>query len=98
MQNRGFFSQKTAGAALCIVLLLMAQQVCAAPVVSWVQGSGPQPGQVLRRVARMTPLWRSLSSKPFGAYCQSNIECFSGLCRAGHCTNISRVLSEAVKS
>lgn len=36
---------------------------------------------VPRRVARMTPLWRIMNSKPLGAYCQNNYECSTGLCR-----------------
>lgn len=60
-------------------------QVCAGPLVQ------PRPDQradpsrahtaTLRRIARMTPLWRIMNSKPFGAYCQNNYECSTGLCR-----------------
>lgn len=31
----------------------------------------------------MSPLWRIMNSKPFGAYCQNNYECSTGLCRCG---------------
>ncbi|KPP62747.1 hypothetical protein Z043_119048, partial [Scleropages formosus] len=36
---------------------------------------------LLRRIARMTPLWRIMGSKPHGAYCQDNYECSTGICR-----------------
>lgn len=37
--------------------------------------------RVLRRTARMTPLWRTMGTKPYGAYCQNNYECSTGICR-----------------
>ncbi|XP_008292487.1 liver-expressed antimicrobial peptide 2 [Stegastes partitus] len=104
MQDAGFFTQKKTVVALCIVLVMLAQQVCAGPLVSQVQSSsdrsadsrGEQTVHVLRRIARMTPLWRIMNSKPFGAYCQNNYECSTGLCRAGHCSNSHRSPSEPV--
>lgn len=59
------------------------EQVCASPLAR----SGPEGvsdahgAQAQRRIARMSPLWRIMNSKPFGAYCQSNYECSTGLCR-----------------
>ncbi|XP_041842378.1 liver-expressed antimicrobial peptide 2 [Melanotaenia boesemani] len=94
MQTKGFFTQRKAAVAMCIVLLMFAQQVCAGPVPRQAQSSSDQSkGSVgghtmstLRRVVRMTPLWRIMSSKPSGAFCQNNFECSTGLCRAGHCS------------
>ncbi|KAF7663557.1 hypothetical protein LDENG_00206480 [Lucifuga dentata] len=97
MQQKGFFAQKKAAIAVCLVLLIIAQQVRAGPLPSQVQSGSagsPEDHAVLRRKARMSPLWRLLS-KPFGAYCQSNYECSSGICRAGHCST-SRTSSEPV--
>ncbi|XP_076581311.1 liver-expressed antimicrobial peptide 2 [Chaetodon auriga] len=101
MPERVFFSQRKAAVALCIVLLVLTQQVCAGPLVPQVQsGSDQRPDSsgvhTLRRIARMTPLWRIMSSKPFGAYCQNNYECSTGLCRAGHCSTSHRAASETV--
>ncbi|KAF1380837.1 hypothetical protein PFLUV_G00168150 [Perca fluviatilis] len=100
MQEKGFFTQRKAAVALCIVLLMLAQQVCAGPLVPQVQSSADRKadssGQTLRRTARMTPLWRIMNSKPFGAYCQNNYECSTGLCRAGHCSTTHRSPSEPV--
>ena len=66
-------------------------QVVSSPfhrAVSTSPGSDDGPGAleverapVLRRVARMSPLWRLMNSKPLGAYCHSNYECSTGLCR-----------------
>nr|AFC90192.1 liver-expressed antimicrobial peptide-2 [Larimichthys crocea] len=101
MQEKGFFTQRKAAVALCVVLLMLAQQVCAGPLVQQVQ-SGSDKGadssgvHALRRIARMTPLWRIMNSKPFGAYCQNNYECSTGLCRAGHCSTSHRATSETV--
>ncbi|XP_028329897.1 liver-expressed antimicrobial peptide 2 [Gouania willdenowi] len=78
----------TTTVAVCIVLLLLLQQVNAGPLVLKLRsrdGLGDQ--RVLRRVARMSPLWRIMNSKPFGAYCQNNYECSTGLCRAGQCSH-----------
>ncbi|XP_039996277.1 liver-expressed antimicrobial peptide 2 [Xiphias gladius] len=104
MQQRRLFAQRKAAAALCIVLLMLAQQVRAGPLASQVQSGSDQSADSrgepsihrLRRVARMTPLWRVMNSKPFGAHCQDNFECSTGLCRAGHCSIIRRSPSEPV--
>ncbi|XP_051256470.1 liver-expressed antimicrobial peptide 2 [Dicentrarchus labrax] len=101
MQETGFFTQRRAAVALCFVLLVLAQQVCAGPLVAQVQSSPDQRGasngvRTLRRIARMTPLWRIMNSKPFGAYCQNNYECSTGICRAGHCSASHRGPSETV--
>ena len=95
------FAGRKAAVALCFVLIMLAQQVCAGPLVPQVQSSSPQQADssgvhALRRIARMTPLWRIMNSKPFGAYCQNNYECSTGLCRAGHCSTSHRGPSEAV--
>ncbi|XP_037336077.2 liver-expressed antimicrobial peptide 2 [Pungitius pungitius] len=94
MQESGFFGPRRAAAALlCIVLLMMAQQqASAAPQARRAQWDGVAP----RRVARMTPLWRIMNSKPLGAYCQNNYECSTGLCRAGHCSTTHRSASGPV--
>ncbi|XP_069015095.1 liver-expressed antimicrobial peptide 2 [Embiotoca jacksoni] len=105
MQDKGFFTQKKEAVALCIVLLVLAQQVCAGPLVSEARSGsarsadakGEQAVRALRRTARMTPLWRIMNSKPFGAYCQNNYECSTGLCRAGHCSTGRRSQSEPAK-
>ncbi|XP_068444148.1 liver-expressed antimicrobial peptide 2 [Clinocottus analis] len=100
-QRRNAFAQKKAAAAVCVLLLLLTQQVCAGPSVPpGRSGSNPrpEPNAVVppRRRARMTPLWRIMNSKPFGAYCQNNYECSTGLCRAGHCATSHRSISEPV--
>lgn len=61
-------------------------QVCAGPLVQQLQSNSDQKADssrvhTLKRIARMTPLWRIMNSKPFGAYCQNNYECSTGLCR-----------------
>ncbi|XP_018559306.1 liver-expressed antimicrobial peptide 2 [Lates calcarifer] len=104
MQEKHFFGQRKAAVALCIVLLMLVQQVFAGPLTSQVQSSPDQSADsrgehivhTLRRIARMTPLWRIMNSKPFGAYCQNNYECSTGLCRAGHCSTSHRSPSETV--
>ncbi|XP_045921549.1 liver-expressed antimicrobial peptide 2 [Micropterus dolomieu] len=101
MQEKGFFIQRKAAVALCIVLLVLAQQVCAGPLVQQLQSNSDQKADssrvhTLKRIARMTPLWRIMNSKPFGAYCQNNYECSTGLCRAGHCSTSHRAPSETV--
>ncbi|XP_023278491.1 liver-expressed antimicrobial peptide 2-like [Seriola lalandi dorsalis] len=104
MQEKHSFAQRKAAVALCIVLLMLAQQVCAGPLASQVQAGSDQSADLrgehrvhtLRRIARMTPLWRIMNSKPFGAYCQNNYECSTGLCRAGHCSTSHRSVSEPV--
>ncbi|KAM3589980.1 uncharacterized protein V6R79_001030 [Siganus canaliculatus] len=90
---------RRAAVALGLVLLVLVQQVCSGPLVPQVQsrpdqGSDPSGVRALRRIARMTPLWRIMNSKPFGAYCQNNYECSTGFCRAGHCSNSHRGSSE----
>ncbi|CAL8326415.1 unnamed protein product [Lota lota] len=92
---------------LLLALLVLTQQVVTSPlphVESSSPGSDGGPmalgvvwGPVLRRVARMTPLWRLMNSKPLGAYCQSNYECSTGLCRGGHCSTSHRSSSEPAK-
>ncbi|XP_068508907.1 uncharacterized protein, partial [Syngnathus scovelli] len=52
-------------------------QVCSGPLASPVQS----PYSAHKRLARMSPLWRIMNSKPFGAFCQNNYECSTGLCR-----------------
>ncbi|XP_068569341.1 liver-expressed antimicrobial peptide 2 [Cebidichthys violaceus] len=98
MQHKGSFNQRKA--ALCIVLLMLAQQVCAGPLGPQVWSSSDQKAEsnvpAPRRIARMTPLWRIMNSKPFGAYCQNNYECSTGLCRAGHCSTSHRSTSGPV--
>ncbi|XP_035005230.1 liver-expressed antimicrobial peptide 2 [Hippoglossus stenolepis] len=100
MQERSSFVHSRAAVALCFVLLMLAQQVCAGPLASRLQSSSDQSSDsvvhTLRRVARMTPLWRIMSSKPFGAYCQNNYECSTGLCRGGYCSTSHRSPSEPV--
>ncbi|KAM8897962.1 liver-expressed antimicrobial peptide 2 [Spinachia spinachia] len=90
MQERGFFVPRRAAAALCLVLLLVAQHASAGPLAPEVRSGAARRAQssapVPRRAARMTPLWRIMNSKPLGAYCQNNYECSTGLCRAGHCS------------
>ncbi|XP_076145855.1 liver-expressed antimicrobial peptide 2 [Alosa pseudoharengus] len=69
----------------CLITLLILQQVSAGPVL---QPNNPAGSvrSVPKRVARMTPLWRIMGTKPFGAYCQNNYECSTGTCRKGHCS------------
>ncbi|KAF3697696.1 Liver-expressed antimicrobial peptide 2 [Channa argus] len=105
MQEKRFFIQRKAAVALCIVLLMLAHQVCAGPWAFQVQSSSEQNAgsrsedtlRILRRITRMTPLWRIMNSKPFGAYCQNNYECTTGICRAGHCSTSQRSSQEPVK-
>uniref|UniRef100_A0A8B9SCX6 Liver-expressed antimicrobial peptide 2 n=1 Tax=Apteryx owenii TaxID=8824 RepID=A0A8B9SCX6_APTOW len=33
--------------------------------------------QVARRLARMTPFWRTVGSKPLGAHCRHGLECIT---------------------
>ncbi|KAK1889683.1 Liver-expressed antimicrobial peptide 2 [Dissostichus eleginoides] len=83
MQDKVFFTHSKAAVALCIVLLMLTQQVRS-------EQSPDVSVRSLRRTARMTPLWRIMSSKPYGAFCQNNYECSTGLCRAGHCSTSHR--------
>uniref|UniRef100_A0A4W5PDU7 Liver-expressed antimicrobial peptide 2 n=1 Tax=Hucho hucho TaxID=62062 RepID=A0A4W5PDU7_9TELE len=93
-----YFSSRTAF-AWCLVSLVLAQQVSSSPDPSAdVQPNSGQlqlgPGQrVLKRTARMTPLWRTMGTKPYGVYCQNNYECSTGICSGGHC-----MFSQAIKS
>ncbi|XP_040038861.1 liver-expressed antimicrobial peptide 2 isoform X1 [Gasterosteus aculeatus] len=101
MQGKGFFVPSGTAAVLCVVLLLMAQQQALAGALAPRPRPGVAPGAewnvpVPRRVARMTPLWRIMNSKPLGAYCQNNYECSTGLCRAGHCSTIQRSITGPV--
>ncbi|KAM4536634.1 liver-expressed antimicrobial peptide 2 [Odontesthes bonariensis] len=94
MQEKRFFVQRKAAMAMSIVLLMLAQQVWAGPLLSRAESGSDQNADsrgehtvhAPRRTARMTPLWRIISSKPSGAFCQNNIECSTGFCRAGHCS------------
>ncbi|XP_058480919.1 liver-expressed antimicrobial peptide 2 [Solea solea] len=100
MQRRRVFSQGAAAVTLCVLLFMATQQVCAAPPPQVRSSSAHSPDgrgvPAVRRVARMTPLWRIMNSKPFGAYCQNNYECSTGICRGGHCSNSPRSLSEII--
>lgn len=60
---------------------LVLVQATAGPLAPPGPGRVPDGAQVQRRTARMSPLWRIMNSKPFGAYCQSSYECSTGLCR-----------------
>ena len=67
-------------------------QISCGPVPSRIGQSGPEDGAigVLKRTARMTPLWRVMGSKPFGAYCQNHVECSTGICKWGTHTHTYR--------
>ncbi|KAF7706343.1 hypothetical protein HF521_019597 [Silurus meridionalis] len=71
----------------CLVLMVLTQQVAPSPVPEIEAPSGFVQGvqRSLKRMARMTPLWRIMGTKPYGAYCQNNYECSTGMCRKGHC-------------
>ncbi|XP_061664547.1 liver-expressed antimicrobial peptide 2-like [Syngnathoides biaculeatus] len=73
---------------LVVLVLVLSQQVRPSPV--------PSPGSAHKRLARMSPLWRIMNSKPFGAFCQNNYECATGLCREGHCSAHQRPPSETL--
>ncbi|XP_035263831.1 liver-expressed antimicrobial peptide 2 [Anguilla anguilla] len=81
-----------ATAACGLVLLVLIHQVCSHPVPDSVP-THLQSGGLLRRIARMTPLWRIMGSKPHGAYCKNNYECSTGICSGGHCS-----FSQPIKS
>ncbi|XP_060780295.1 liver-expressed antimicrobial peptide 2 [Neoarius graeffei] len=87
MKQQSHFSSK-ALAAWCLVLMVLIQQVASVPVPETEAASDSVQGvqRSLRRVARMTPLWRTVGTKPHGAYCQNNYECSTGICRKGHCS------------
>ncbi|XP_019726639.1 liver-expressed antimicrobial peptide 2 [Hippocampus comes] len=78
---------------MLLLLMILSQQVCSGPLASPVQS----PYSAHKRIARMSPLWRIMNSKPFGAFCQNNYECSTGLCRAGHCSTHQRPTSEPLK-
>uniref|UniRef100_A0A3B4A0B1 Uncharacterized protein n=1 Tax=Periophthalmus magnuspinnatus TaxID=409849 RepID=A0A3B4A0B1_9GOBI len=85
-------------AALVLVWILLIQQISAGPVggSESLVPSQTQTLKTLRRSARMTPLWRIMNSKPFGAYCQNNYECSTGLCRDGFCATMHRTAKFSV--
>ncbi|XP_061620602.1 liver-expressed antimicrobial peptide 2 [Phyllopteryx taeniolatus] len=85
-EERGVHVRRLSLCLLLLLLLLLSQQVRASPVQS--------PCSAHKRLARMSPLWRIMNSKPFGAFCQNNYECATGLCRAGHCSTHQRPPSE----
>ncbi|XP_030194883.1 liver-expressed antimicrobial peptide 2 [Gadus morhua] len=107
MQELKYSSWTRMTTPLLLALLVLTQQVVSSPfhrAVSTSPGSDDGPGAleverapVLRRVARMSPLWRLMNSKPLGAYCHSNYECSTGLCRAGHCSTTHRAMKEPAK-
>ncbi|KAJ8282040.1 hypothetical protein COCON_G00045590 [Conger conger] len=74
-----------ASAAWGLVLLVFIHQVCANPVQDSTS-THLQEGGLLKRIARMTPLWRIMGSKPHGAYCKNHHECSTGICSGGHCS------------
>ncbi|NP_001122249.1 liver-expressed antimicrobial peptide 2 precursor [Danio rerio] len=81
-------SHRGALLACCLLFLLIVQQVTCSPVL---QPDTPSTSvqkvqRSLKRTARMTPLWRTVGTKPHGAYCQNNYECSTGICRMGHCS------------
>ncbi|XP_025963564.1 liver-expressed antimicrobial peptide 2-like [Dromaius novaehollandiae] len=49
------------------------------------EATAPAAGHPARRLARMTPFWRTVGSKPPGAHCQHSLECITKACRAGRC-------------
>ncbi|KAF7697171.1 liver-expressed antimicrobial peptide 2-like [Silurus meridionalis] len=70
-----------------LALIFTLHQASGAPTQTHEDTLGiEQSDTVLHRNARMTPLWRILSSKPHGAYCHDHIECSTGLCRNGFCS------------
>ncbi|KAF4089181.1 hypothetical protein AMELA_G00063850 [Ameiurus melas] len=94
MKEERHFSRKAA-AAWCLVLLVLAQQVVSSPVPEIEAALDSLQGvqRSLRRMARMTPLWRIMGTKPHGAYCQNNYECSTGICRKGHCSFSQPIIS-----
>ncbi|KAI2651235.1 Liver-expressed antimicrobial peptide 2 [Labeo rohita] len=61
-------------------------EVSAVPIGTPEVQSDLQSSHILHRKIRMSPLWRIMGFKPYGAYCHDNIECTTGLCRNGHCS------------
>ncbi|KAM8881257.1 liver-expressed antimicrobial peptide 2 [Synchiropus picturatus] len=82
----GSQKQRWSAVAVTLMLFLLLQQVCPVPVDTEMKPHQTKD-QILRRTARMTPLWRIMNSKPYGAYCQNNYECSTGICRAGYCAS-----------
>ncbi|CAF88845.1 unnamed protein product, partial [Tetraodon nigroviridis] len=68
------------GTLLCLALLLLTQQVRAGPLARSGPDRAQDRAQVQRRTARMSPLWRIMSSKPFGATART-ATMLHGLCR-----------------
>ncbi|XP_038149054.1 liver-expressed antimicrobial peptide 2 [Cyprinodon tularosa] len=105
MEQKSFFSQRKALVVMCVTVLLLSEQTRAGPLVSPIRPSsgqitdrgGEHTKHVLKRIARMTPLWRIMSSKPSGAFCQNNFECSTGVCREGRCSTNQRPSTEPVK-
>ncbi|XP_023692965.2 liver-expressed antimicrobial peptide 2 [Paramormyrops kingsleyae] len=74
------------GGALGFLLILVIHQVSS----SGRSDSAEKPVHrestwLLRQAVRMTPLWRTLGSKPFGAFCRDSYECSTRICRNSHC-------------
>ncbi|KAL4631701.1 liver-expressed antimicrobial peptide 2-like [Arapaima gigas] len=70
-----------------LLLLVLVHQVITVPVAQAEEQPGVPRGTVLlKRFARMSPLWRVVGSKPHGAYCSNDYECSTGLCRRSHCS------------
>ncbi|XP_043952959.1 liver-expressed antimicrobial peptide 2 [Gambusia affinis] len=105
MEQQSFFTHRKALVVMCIAVFLLTQQAHAGPLVSRLQSGSDQIQDVrgehaehmLKRIARMTPLWRIMSSKPSGAFCQNNFECATGLCREGRCSTNQRLSTDPVK-
>nr|XP_015801855.2 liver-expressed antimicrobial peptide 2 [Nothobranchius furzeri] len=105
MKQNYLVNQRKALVVICITVLILAQQALTGPLVLQVQSSSDQRANsrgertvhTLRRVARMTPLWRIMSSKPSGAFCQNDFECVTGLCKQGYCSVKQRSPSEPMK-
>ncbi|XP_028671352.1 liver-expressed antimicrobial peptide 2-like [Erpetoichthys calabaricus] len=71
---------------VCIALLMVSHQISSIPIQSQLSKSRSESLKVLHRMARMTPLWRSMGSKPHGAYCHDHHECSTKMCSNGHCS------------
>ncbi|XP_015284627.1 PREDICTED: liver-expressed antimicrobial peptide 2 [Gekko japonicus] len=63
-------------AVVLVCSVLLSQTHCAA--------LHPQ-SSVLTRLKRMTPFWRGVT-RPVGASCRDDSECFSRLCRSKRCS------------
>ncbi|XP_052009262.1 liver-expressed antimicrobial peptide 2 [Xyrauchen texanus] len=87
MQDHSLFNRR-AVLVWWLVFLVLVQQVTCSPVpqVDTPSNSVQEVQRLLKRTARMTPLWRIMGTKPHGAYCQNNYECSTGMCRRGHCS------------